>query len=208
MDDHRMGLYVHSYLGLGATEAQETLRDALVADGGGGAKNAFFAPVYTQNTITLPRQARDKHRENSNKGRVFHSSAGDVDDACLLEGYTTTVEAGNGATVTFNGHGDHAACSAAIVTHVLQTQATCDWKHCAFDGVYQPTLTAGDLHLKKEFFELSAFAYTVRIRPVGSTPLAFNFMIGVAMLSSCNGVVWAERRRIAPRSPARGRPLT
>ena len=29
-------------------------------------------------------------------------------------------------------------------------------------------------------------------------------MIGVAMLSSCNGVVWAERRRIAPRSPARG----
>jgi hypothetical protein len=202
MDDHRMGLYVHSYLGLGATEAQETLRDALVADCGGGAKNAFFAPVYTQNTITLPRQARDKHRENSNKGRVFHSSAGDVDDACLLEGYTTTVEAGNGATVTFNGHGDHAACSAAIVTHVLQTQATCDWKHCAFDGVYQPTLTAGDLHLKKEFFELSAFAYTVRIRPVGSTPLEFHDRCRHVVIMQWRCV--AERRRIAPRSPARG----
>jgi hypothetical protein len=30
-----------------------------------GQKIASFAPFYTQNTINLPRQARDKHRENS-----------------------------------------------------------------------------------------------------------------------------------------------
>ena len=30
-------------------------------------ENASFAPFYTQKKITLPRQARDTHRENSKK---------------------------------------------------------------------------------------------------------------------------------------------
>jgi hypothetical protein len=42
-----------------------------------GAKNALLAPFYTKNTIILPRQARDKHRESTqNRGVFFTGAAG------------------------------------------------------------------------------------------------------------------------------------
>ena len=112
-------------LGLGATEAQDTLRKGIVSGEG---------------------------------------AASPVGDACLLADYTTAAEV-NGKNVAFIGQGNYAACKQSIVTHVVQTQHPCKWRHCAFNGVFQPTLTAGDLHLNKEFYELSAFIFTVRVRP-------------------------------------------
>jgi hypothetical protein len=82
----------------------------------------------------------------------------------LLAGYKTTATV-NGEEVAFSGQGGYAACKQSIVAHVVQTQHPCNWSHCAFNGVFQPTLAAGDLHLNKEFFELSAFVFTVRVRP-------------------------------------------
>jgi hypothetical protein len=112
-------------LGLGATEAQDTLRSGIVSVDG-----SPTAPVV---------------------------------DACLLVGYTTTTEVNN-ENVTFSGGGNYTACKQSIVAHVVETQHPCRWRHCAFNGVFQPKLTAGDLHLNKEFFELSAFVFTVRVR--------------------------------------------
>jgi len=117
-DSHRMGLYVHSYLGLGQEQAQKALRIGLAAGGG--------------------------------------DPSGQVGDACLLEGYTTTAEV-NGTARHFAGHGNAAACKASIAAHVVKTGAPCHWSNCAFDGVYQPRLAAGDLHLSKEFYEISGF---------------------------------------------------
>lgn len=111
-------------LGLGATEAQATLRKGIVSVDGGGSP---------------------------------------VGDACLLTGYTTTAQI-NGESAEFIGRGDYAACKQSIVKHVVQTQHACHWSHCAFNGVFQPKLTTGDLHLNKDFFELSAFVFTVRVR--------------------------------------------
>ena len=117
-DSHRMGLYVHSYLGLGQEQAQKALQIGLAAGGG--------------------------------------DPAGQVGDACLLEGYTTTADV-NGTARHFAGHGNAAACKASIAAHVVKTGAPCHWSNCAFDGVYQPRLAAGDLHLSKEFYEISGF---------------------------------------------------
>jgi hypothetical protein len=47
-------------------------------------KTAFLRHLYIK-TIVLPRQARDKHRENSKKDAVFRTSA----SAVMLPGQTT-----------------------------------------------------------------------------------------------------------------------
>jgi centrosomal protein CEP164 len=43
----------------------------LLRVGFSGMETRLFAPICTKNTIILPRQARDKHRENSKKRRAF-----------------------------------------------------------------------------------------------------------------------------------------
>ena len=141
-------------LGLGATEAQDTLRKGIVSVDGGG------------------------------------SPAAPVGDACLLVGYTTTAQV-NGESVAFSGQGDYAACSQSIVTHVVQTQHSCRWKHCAFNGVFQPKLTAGDLHLNREFFELSAFVFTVRVRPASPRSILSHLLV----FSTCDERICAMRHR-------------
>jgi hypothetical protein len=137
-------------LGLGATEAQDTLRKGIVSVDGGGA----------------------------------------VVDACLLVDYTTTAQV-NGENVAFRGQGDYAACKQSIVTHVVQTEHPCTWKHCAFNGVFQPKLTAGDLHLNKDFFELSAFVFTVRVRPANLRWTLPQFLV----FSKCDDRLCVVRHR-------------
>lgn len=119
-DQNWTGLYVHSYLGLGATEAQSKLWEGVA--GGNRAAN----------------------------------------DPCLLSGSTATSEG-----VMFTGLGNYSACRDSIEAHLVRIDDQCDWPNhnCAFNGVYQPKLTVGDLHLKKDFFELSAFVFTVRRMP-------------------------------------------
>jgi D-arabinose 1-dehydrogenase-like Zn-dependent alcohol dehydrogenase len=50
-------------------------RSLLIIGAGGlglhGAKNATFCAIFNVKCIILPRQARDKHRENSKKSGVF-----------------------------------------------------------------------------------------------------------------------------------------
>jgi hypothetical protein len=48
-----------------------------VLPSGCGEINAFAAPFHTKKTISLPRQARDKHRESTQKRRERRFFAGD-----------------------------------------------------------------------------------------------------------------------------------
>lgn len=125
--------YVHSFLGLGATEAQKSLQRYL-ADRGHGIISSYS-----------PRQVQ----------------AREVTDPCLLLDYSVSRPVGpGGEQVLLQGGGDAEGCKAAIRRSLVNTEAPCPLTPCSFDGVYQPDLTEGGLVLKKSFYQISAFFYT------------------------------------------------
>lgn len=101
-------LYVHSYLGLGTTEAQRSLQTYLAS----------------------------RHPDGQDRRRLGEVPA--VADPCLLDDYSVTLPVGPGGTqVRLEGSSDSAACRAAIRSSLVNTDAPCPLTPCSFDGVYQ-----------------------------------------------------------------------
>eukprot|EP01048_Picozoa_sp_COSAG05_P007883 COSAG05_NODE_573_length_8601_cov_58.330981_15_plen_518_part_00 len=128
---HDAVIYVHSYLGLGATEAQVRLRDGLHTAPGGEAVDDPC--LLSGNEVSAP----ISRYENPYKSPSAHY--------IIPEELSFGFVYGSGKLVQFHGTGDYAACADSMLQHVVRTGDPCPVKfqhQCSFNGTYQPKCDA------------------------------------------------------------------